>query len=61
MRNLLVLVLFAMVGVVLAGCPDEKKDPASPAGSGTAAATAAVSASASAAPKAAGTGQGGGW
>jgi uncharacterized lipoprotein YbaY len=60
MRNLLVFLGLAMVGVVLAGCPDEKKDANAPAASGTAAATA----SASATPKAAGSGtdnKGSGW
>jgi uncharacterized lipoprotein YbaY len=60
MRNLLVFFGLAMVGVVLAGCPDEKKDPASPASTGTAAASA--SASANPTPKAAGTdSKGSGW
>jgi uncharacterized lipoprotein YbaY len=61
MRNLLVFVALAAVGVVLAGCPDDKKDANAPAASSTAAATA--SASASATPKAAGTGdnKGSGW
>ena len=58
MRNLLVFLGLAMVGVVLAGCPDEKKDANAPASSGNAAA----SASASATPKAADSGsKGGGW
>jgi hypothetical protein len=60
MRNLLVFLGLAMVGVVLAGCPDEKKDAASPGASGTAAATATASGSAT--PKAAGTdSKGSGW
>jgi hypothetical protein len=60
MRNVLVLFGFVMVGVVLAGCPDEKKDANAPASSGAAATTA--SASASAMPKAAGTdSKGSGW
>lgn len=60
MRNLLVFLGLAMVGVVLAGCPDDKKDANAPASSGAAA---AVSASASATPKAAGgaDNKGSGW
>jgi uncharacterized lipoprotein YbaY len=60
MRNLLVFLGLAMVGVVLTGCPDEKKDANAPAASSTTAATA----SASAMPKAAGSGsdnKGSGW
>lgn len=59
MRNLLVFLGLAMVGAVLAGCPDEKKDANAPASSGAAAA----SASASATPKAAGSAdnKGSGW
>lgn len=60
MRNLLVFLGLVMVGVVLAGCPDEKKDANAPASSG--AGTAAASASASVTPKAAGTdSKGSGW
>lgn len=60
MRNLLVFVMLATVGVVLAGCPDEKKDAASPS---TTSGAGAASASASAVtPKAAGTdSKGSGW
>jgi uncharacterized lipoprotein YbaY len=58
MRNLLVFLGLAMVGVVLAGCPDEKKDANAPASTGTTAA----SASASVTPKAAGSEDSkGGW
>lgn len=59
MRSLLVFLGLAMVGVVLAGCPDEKKDAASPASSGATAASASASA---VTPKAAGTdSKGSGW
>ena len=60
MRNLLVFLGLAMVGVVLTGCRDDKKDANAPASSGAAA---AVSASASAAPNAAGSAdnKGSGW
>ena len=60
MRNLLVFLGLVMVGVVLAGCPDEKKDANAPSATGTGA---AASASASATPKAAGSGgaPAGGW
>ena len=58
MRNLLVFLGISMVGVVLAGCPDEKKDANNPATG-----NAAASASASATPKAAGSAdnKGSGW
>jgi uncharacterized lipoprotein YbaY len=61
MRNLLSIVALVAVGVLLAGCPDDKKDANAPASSSTAAAATAT-ASGSATPKAAGTdSKGSGW